>query len=69
LIANAPSDLAYLLGRVAELEAVLSALDGHDRKMLWTVARRLKGEDGEGWAVGEMVKRYIKLAQAGQEVE
>lgn len=43
----------------AENTGLREALDGHDRQALLTKAKRLKGTDGEGWAIGELVERIL----------
>ena len=43
--------------RLIRLLRALRALDGHDRDMMLAKAKQLKGTDGEGWAIGEMVER------------
>jgi hypothetical protein len=49
--------------KVEHLEEALKPLDGHDYEYLLKVAERLKGSDGEGWAVGEMLERVIALKE------
>jgi hypothetical protein len=51
----------------SDLEAardVLAAIDGHDASFLLRKAEYLKGTDGEGWAIGELVERAVKARQA-----
>jgi len=48
-----------LQDEVAQLEAVLDALGGHDADMLLAKAKQLKQTDGEGWAIGELVERAV----------
>ena len=44
-----------------ELYYILSAIEGHNIKMLGMKARELKETDGEGWAIGELIDRVINL--------
>ena len=39
------------------------ALDKCDPRFLARVADRLKGSDGEGWAVGDAIEKYLALRQ------
>lgn len=43
----------------AQVASLREALEGHDRQMLFAKAKRLKGTDGEGWAIGELVERIL----------
>ena len=42
------------------MEDILEAIADHDMDMLLAKAIYLKGTDGEGWAVGEMLERAVK---------
>ena len=48
-----------LLDRVEKLERVIGAIEGHDITLLRKKVNQLKGTDGEGWAVGEMLERAL----------
>ena len=48
-----------LLRRLEKLERVAEAIQGHDITLLHNKAKQLKGTDGEGWAVGEMLERAL----------
>ena len=41
------------------LDYIREALEGHDIAMLKRKAVQLKGTDGEGWSVGEMLERVL----------
>jgi len=51
--------MADIIEFTAKAINALKALEGHDRKLLLAHANRLKGSDGEGWAIGEMVERAL----------
>ena len=42
-----------------KLERVIGAIEGHDITLLRKKVNQLKGTDGEGWAVGEMLERAL----------
>ena len=48
-----------LLRRLEKLERVIGAIEGHDITLLRKKVNQLKGTDGEGWAVGEMLERAL----------
>lgn len=50
---------AGLLAELAALRKVAEALTGHDHGHLSRWVTTLKQSDGEGWAIGEMVQRYL----------
>ena len=45
---------------LAERDALIETLAGHDREMLLKKAKWLKGTDGEGWAIGELVECLLE---------
>lgn len=44
-----------------ELKYIIEAIEGNDTDMLLRKALYLKGTDGEGWAVGEMLERAVRI--------
>jgi len=44
-----------------KLNSLLGAIANHDKEVLLIKANHLKQSDGEGWAIGEMVVRALKL--------
>ena len=45
------------------LQYILEPLNDHGRKHLQNVAQRLKQSNGEGWAVGEMLRRAMEVCR------
>lgn len=56
-----PSDVDRLMPIVTKMLAVFEAIEGHDIENLQNKVRSLKQTDGEGWAVGEMLRRALEL--------
>lgn len=70
--AEEAADLTVYLEKVKEMminvDYIIDSIGGHDRDMLIKKAKYLKGTDGEGWAVGEMIERVLALMVEREEV-
>ena len=68
--AEEAADLTVYLEKVKEMVAnidyVIDAISSHDKNMLLKKAGYLKGTDGEGWAVGEMIERVLLVLELGE---
>jgi len=60
---SAPLQDVYNLRK--NFEYLMQPIFENDNDFLKKVINRLKGSDGEGWAVGEMVERALKLKKSG----
>ena len=47
----------------AERDALMRCLEGHDTGTLLAKAAQLKGTDGEGWAIGELVEKLLEATR------
>ena len=58
---NVQDNVKVSLGgnKMDKLSYIREALEGHDIDMLKSKAVQLKGTDGEGWSIGEMLERVL----------
>lgn len=68
--AEEAADLTVYIEKIKEMmvsvDYIIDAISSHDRNMLLKKAQYLKGTDGEGWEVGEMIERVLDLMQLGE---
>jgi len=50
------------------LDYIFEPIQNHEVSMLMGVVKRLKQSDGEGWAVGEMLERALKVNAYGEKL-